>query len=97
MRLAICFTGELNYSKSPFFSYALVASFLTIQNGYAVWVVGENFKLLNDLGDRQNHSRCCLVSQKLKSSIGKQVREQGMSILSKKRGENRSNHERMGS
>jgi hypothetical protein len=36
------------------------------------------------------------VSQKLKSSLGKRVSEQGMSILNKKIGENRSNNEGMG-
>jgi hypothetical protein len=36
-------------------SYALVASFLTIQNGYAVWAVGGNFKFLKSFGERQNH------------------------------------------
>ncbi|BAY50547.1 hypothetical protein SAMD00079811_81760 (plasmid) [Scytonema sp. HK-05] len=35
----------------PLTSYALVASFLTIHNGYAVWVVGSSFKLLNFFDD----------------------------------------------
>ncbi len=37
--------------KSPLKSYALVTSFLTIHNGYAVWVVEPSFKLLNFFSD----------------------------------------------